>query len=125
MKAWESLKDSLARLAITVAAVALNAPTVHGAVGDLANKIASAVEGFQTLLLVIATSVLGAGIAIRFLPTGSHRTKEFGGSLIDAALIIAALATVGVWILYFAGDWVKTVTGYGEIPQPSNPWKIG
>ena len=78
MKAWKNLKDSLVRLSVTVAAIALNAPTAHGAVGDLANKIASAVEGFQTLLLVIATSVLGAGIAIRFLPTGSHRTMEEG-----------------------------------------------
>jgi hypothetical protein len=35
MKAW---RDSLVRLSVTVAAVALNAPTAHGAVGDLANK---------------------------------------------------------------------------------------
>jgi hypothetical protein len=53
-----------------------------------ANVLRSYVSGFQHLLLVVALGMLGAGLAMKFLPTGSHRTKDAAGQLIHNALIL-------------------------------------
>jgi hypothetical protein len=126
MKIRRSLVVLLAQLAVTGVAVALNTPTAHGSVGDLAGQLRGVVEGFGNLILVIAAILLGAGMAIRFLPTGSHRTKEAGGSLLDSALILAGVGALGFWLIFFAGDWARTVTGVSNagIPEPSGPWQL-
>jgi hypothetical protein len=117
---------TVGQLAVTAATIALGSPTVHAAgVGDLTARLQGVLQGFGTLLLVIAGIMLGSGIAIRLIPTGSHRTKEAAGSLIDNALILAGLATLGLYLLFFAGDWTKTITGYGETPSVGGAWKLG
>jgi len=94
----------------------------HASVGDVANLISGGVQGFQNLLALIALALLGAGIALKFLPTGSHRTKDAAGQLIDNALIIGGLAALGLWLVYFAGQVATTATGVGEAVQPGGPW---
>jgi hypothetical protein len=117
---------TVGQLAVTAATIALGSPTVHAAgVGDLTERLQGVLQGFGTLLLVIAGIMLGSGIAIRLIPTGSHRTKEAAGSLVDNALILAALATLGLYLLFFAGDWTKTITGYGSPPNVGSAWSIG
>jgi hypothetical protein len=65
------------QLAVTAAAIALKSPQAQAAgVGDLGNQLASSVQGFQILLVTIAVALLGACIALRFLPTGNNRAKE-------------------------------------------------
>jgi len=125
----KNLLRTAGKLAVTAAAIALGSPTVHAAeakgLPGLTQNLQGVLQGFGTLLLVIAGIMLGSGIAIRLIPTGSHRTKEAAGSLIDNALILAGLATLGLYLLFFAGDWTKTITGYGEVKQPGGAWSIG
>jgi hypothetical protein len=68
------------QLAVTAAAIALGSPTVHAAeakgLPGLTQNLQGVLQGFGALLLVIAGIMLGSGIAIRLIPTGSHRTKE-------------------------------------------------
>ena len=117
------LATTLAQLAATGAAIALNSPTAHAGVGDLVGDLQGAVQGFGNLILLIAMSLLGAGLAIRFLPTGSHHTKEAAGSLLDSALIVAGLAALGTYILFFVGDWASIIAGKGGISEPGGPWQ--
>jgi hypothetical protein len=109
------------QLAVTAAAIALGSPQAQAAgVDDLGNQLAASLQGFQILLVTIAVALLGAGIALRFLPTGSHRTKEAAGSLIDNALIMAGLIALGIYLLVFVSRWAITLTGEGqEIPGPA------
>jgi len=114
------------QLAVTAAAIALGSPQAQAAgVGDLGNQLASSVQGFQILLVTIAVALLGAGIALRFLPTGSHRTKEAAGSLIDNALIMAGLIALGIYLLVFVSQWAITLTGQGEPIQAGGAWTPG
>jgi hypothetical protein len=112
------------QLAVTAAAIALGSPQARADVGDLGSQLASSVQGFQILLVTIAVALLGAGIALRFLPTGSHRTKEAAGSLIDNALIMAGLIALGIYLLVFVSRWAITLTGEGE-GNPSRPAVLG
>jgi hypothetical protein len=126
----KNLLRTAGELAVTAATIALGSPTVHAAeakgLPGLTQNLQGVLQGFGTLLLVIAGIMLGSGIAIRLIPTGSHRTKEAAGSLIDNALILAALATLGLYLLFFAGSWTHTITGYGNPPNVgSNAWSIG
>ncbi|MEM0461813.1 MAG: hypothetical protein QXH32_02055 [Candidatus Caldarchaeum sp.] len=50
---------------------------------------------------MIATALLGAGIAI-FLPLGDCMTKGVAGQLIDKALILDGLVVSGLVIIMFA-----------------------
>jgi hypothetical protein len=114
------------QLAVTAAAIALKSPQAQAAgVGDLGNQLAASVQGFQILLVTIAVALLGAGIALRFLPTGSHRTKEAAGSLIDNALIMAGLIALGIYLLVFVSRWAITLTGEGDEIQAGGAWSIG
>ncbi|MEM4290265.1 MAG: hypothetical protein QXQ48_08380 [Nitrososphaerota archaeon] len=92
-----SSRTKLAAWLATAVAVALtHLARAYAAVGDLARDLSGGVQGFQNLLAVIALALLGAGIALKFLPTGSHRTKDAAGQLIDNALIIGGLAALGL-----------------------------
>jgi hypothetical protein len=114
------------QLAVTAAAIALGSPQARADVGDLGSQLAASIQGFQILLVTIAVALLGAGIALRFLPTGSHRTKEAAGSLIDNALIMAGLIALGIYLLVFVSRWAITLTGEGnEIPAGRGAWDIG
>jgi hypothetical protein len=114
------------QLAVTAAAIALKSPQAQAAgVGDLGNQLAASVQGFQILLVTIAVALLGAGIALRFLPTGSHRTKEAAGSLIDNALIMAGLIALGIYLLVFVSRWAITLTGEGNEIQAGGAWSVG
>jgi hypothetical protein len=108
--------------------LALRSTTVlaaQGGPGAVASAFTSAVSGFGQLLLLIAMALLGAGLAFKFLPTGSHRTKDAGGQLIDNALILAGLAVLGVYLLYFAGLVATTAAGGGEnMGEPGSPWEV-
>jgi hypothetical protein len=69
--------NKVGQLAVTAAAIALGSPQAQAAgVGDLGNQLAASVQGFQILLVTIAVALLGACIALRFLPTGNNRAKE-------------------------------------------------
>jgi len=121
------LATTVAQLAVTGVAIALNSPTVlaqqqGGGVNALAGNLENAVQGFGNLILLIAMALLGAGLTIRFLPTGSHRTKEAAGSLIDNALILAGLVALGTYLLVFAGQWATTIAGSGGEISPSGAW---
>jgi hypothetical protein len=73
----KNLLRTAGELAVTAATIALGSPTVHAAgVGDPTASLQGVLQGFGTLLLVIAGVMLGSGIALRLIPTGSHRTKE-------------------------------------------------
>jgi hypothetical protein len=114
------------QLAVTAAAIALKSPQAQAAgVGDLGNQLAASVQGFQILLVTIAVALLGAGIALRFLPTGSHRTKEAAGSMIDNALIMAGLIALGIYLLVFVSRWAITLTGEGEEIPAGGAWSFG
>ncbi|MEM2747441.1 MAG: hypothetical protein QXK69_13140 [Candidatus Caldarchaeum sp.] len=86
----------VAWLPIAVVVALTRLTSAHAAVGDVANLISGGVQGFQNLLALIALALLGAGLALKFLPTGSHRTKDAAGQLIDNALIIGGLAALGL-----------------------------
>ncbi|MEM2066810.1 MAG: hypothetical protein QXH59_10030 [Candidatus Caldarchaeum sp.] len=107
----------------TAVVVALTRLTsAHAAVSDVADLISGGVQGFQNLLALITLALLGAGLALKFLPTGSHRTKDAAGQLIDNALIIGGLAALGLYLVYISGLVATTATGMGEAVQPSGPW---
>ncbi|MEM2973244.1 MAG: hypothetical protein QXS50_03735 [Candidatus Caldarchaeum sp.] len=110
------------RLAIAVAVALAHLARAHASVGDVANLVSGGVQGFQNLLALIALALLGAGLALKFLPTGSHRTKDAAGQLIDNALIIGGLAALGLWLVYFSGLVATEATGMGEAIQPGGPW---
>jgi len=61
---------------------------------------------------------------MKFLPTGSHRTKDAAGQLIDNALILGALIALGIYLVTSAGWVATTVTGQGEAPSASSPWEL-
>ena len=69
---------TVGQLAVTAAAVALGSPQARADVGSLGSQLAQSIQGFQILLVTIAVALLGAGIALRFLPTGNNRRKEGG-----------------------------------------------
>ncbi len=81
---------------------------VDGAAGDVAGVISGGVQGFQNLLLLIAMAMLGAGLALKFLPAGSHRTKDAAGQLIDNALILGGLTAPGLYLVAFAAQVATT-----------------
>ncbi|PUA34176.1 MAG: hypothetical protein B9J98_00865 [Candidatus Terraquivivens tikiterensis] len=118
------LLSRLAPLALTLLACLSRMKTVHASVGDLVGKLSGALEGIQSLILMVGMGLLAAGLLLRFLPTGSFKTKEAGGQLIDHALILAGLGALGVWLLWFAADVAVSITGTGEAPQPSGPWSL-
>ncbi|MEM4304863.1 MAG: hypothetical protein QXD61_02670, partial [Candidatus Caldarchaeum sp.] len=129
-KAWRMGKV-LARLrpaaltAVQLAATALASQTVHAAgAGGVANLIREPLQGFQQLLLLIAMALLGAGIAIKFLPLGSHRTKEGAGQLIDSALIVGGLTALGLYIIKFAADVAVAASGQGSSIPIGGPWDV-
>jgi hypothetical protein len=95
-----------------------------GGVQNLANALAGYVAGFKDLLLVVSLAMLGSGLALKFLPTGSHRTKDAAGQPIDNALILGALVTLGLYLVASAGWVAQTATGQGEAPSVSSPWEL-
>jgi hypothetical protein len=113
------------QLAVTAAAIALGSPQARADVQALGNELAASIQGFQILLVTIAVALLGAGIALRFLPTGSHRTKEAAGSLIDNALIMAGLIALGIYLLVFVSQWAIKLTGQGDEIQAGGAWSVG
>jgi uncharacterized protein YjeT (DUF2065 family) len=121
----KNLLRSAGELAVMAAAVALGSPAARADVQALGSQLAQSVQGFQILLVTIAVALLGAGIALRFLPTGSHRTKEAAGSLIDNALIMAGLIALGIYLLVFVSQWAITLTGQGEPIQAGGAWTPG
>lgn len=115
------------RTAVTLASTALALiPTALAETGiqQLTNNITTAVQALGGLLIAIAAALFGVGLATRYLPWGSQRTKDFGGMLLDHGLMLAALGAIGVYLLFFAGDIAVAVTGYGEAPEPSGPWEV-
>jgi hypothetical protein len=71
----KNLKE-VGQLAVTAAAIALGSPAARADVQALGSQLAQSVQGFQILLVTIAVALLGACIALRFLPTGNNRAKE-------------------------------------------------
>jgi len=90
----------------------------------LTGQISSAVSIAGQLLFAVAAGLFAAGLAFKFLPWGSQRTKDVGGALLDHGLILAALASVGLFMLYFAGKIAVGVTGMGSAPEPGGPWQV-
>ncbi len=113
-----------APLAAQLATIALTTPLGHADAAAVANLIRGGVSGFQQLLLLIAMALLGAGIALKFLPVGSHRTKETAGQLFDNALILGGLIALGLYLVSFAGQVTTAATGMGSPPEVSSPWEV-
>jgi len=90
----------------------------------LTSDIASAVGGLGALLFAVAAGLFGAGLAFKFLPWGSQRTKDLGGALLDHGLILAALASIGLFMLYFAGQIAVGIAGKGSVPAPEGAWQV-
>jgi len=115
---------SLGLLAVQAASTLLWLPFGHAGVSDVAGMFRDSLQGFQSLLLLVAMGMLGAGLALKFLPTGSHRTKDAAGQLLDNALILGGLIALGLYLIQFAGQVATTATGMGEAPQVSSPWEV-
>jgi hypothetical protein len=81
-------------------------------------------QGFQNLLLLVSMAMLGAGLALKFLPTGSHRTKDAAGQLVDNALILGGLIALGLYLVAFAGQVAVEATGSGRAPSVNSPWDV-
>jgi hypothetical protein len=54
------------------------------------------------------------------VPWASQRTKDLGGMLLDHGLILAALASVGLFLLAFAGNIAAGGSG-----GPMTGWRWG
>lgn len=113
-----------ALLAVQSVATILSLSVGHASVADVAGDLQGSLAGFQNLLLLVAMAMLGAGLALKFLPTGSHRTKDAAGQLVDNALILGGLLALGLWLVYFAGQVAVKATGQGAAPTPGGPWEL-
>ena len=93
----------------------------------VAGGLNSVMATFMNMLLVVGMVMLGIGILFKFLPTGSHRTKDAGGSLLDNAFLLTGFGVVGVYALYWAAVLVASAAGVGTegISKPSSPWQWG
>jgi hypothetical protein len=90
----------------------------------LTGQIASAVSMAGGLLFAMAAALFAAGLAFKFTPWASQRTKDLGGALLDHGLILAALASVGLFLLYFAGQIAVGIAGQGSVPEPGGAWGV-
>jgi hypothetical protein len=72
----------------------------------------------------MAAALFAAGLAFKFTPWASQRTKDLGGMLLDHGLILAALASVGLFLLVFAGQIATGVVGQGSVPQVGGAWQV-
>jgi len=106
---------------LLIASVAAEGGT---SIGDLTNQIASAVSLAGGLLFAMAAGLFATGLAFKFTPWGSQRTKDVGGALLDHGLILAAMASVGLFMLYFAGKIAVGIAGQGSVPEPGGPWQV-
>lgn len=91
----------------------------------------SVIENLQTtiellgaLMVAIALAYFAIGVIFKYLPWGSHKTKDTGGLMLDYAFIMIAIASVGGYMLLFAGDVAVAIVGQGEAPKFSGPWKL-
>lgn len=125
-KAWRS---RLTRLLYTSAPWILTVfKTVSGGDGlgiqQLTEIIKIVVEAVGGLMIAISLALFAAGLILKHLPFGSQRTKDFGGQLFDHGLILAALASIGGFLLSFAGQIATWIVGQGEAPTFSGPWRL-
>jgi hypothetical protein len=91
---------------------------------ELQGQIATAVSAAGGLLFAMAAALFAAGLAFKFTPWASQRTKDLGGMLLDHGLILAALASVGLFLLVFAGQIATGVVGQGSVPQVGGAWQV-
>ena len=90
----------------------------------LQSDLATAVGAAGGLLFAVAAGLFAAGLAFRFLPWGSQRTKDLGGMLLDHGIVLAALASIGLFLLVFAGQVATGIVGQGEVPKIEKPWQV-
>ena len=91
---------------------------------QLQENIATAVGAAGGLLFAMAAGLFVAGLAFKFTPWASQRTKDLGGMLLDHGLILAALASIGLFLLAFAGQIATGVVGQGSAPSIRSPWEV-
>jgi hypothetical protein len=91
---------------------------------ELQGQIASAVSAAGGLLFAMAAALFAAGLAFKFVPWASQRTKDLGGMLLDHGLILAALASVGLFLLAFAGNIAAGIVGHGSPPEVGGAWQV-
>jgi len=118
---WALLRLAASYGPMLIASVAAEEGTSLSA---LTGQISSAVSIAGQLLFAVAAGLFAAGLAFKFLPWGSQRTKDVGGALLDHGLILAALASVGLFLLAFAGQIAVGVVGKGSVPRLENPWQV-
>ena len=118
---WTLLRLAVSYGPMLIASVAAEEGTT---IEGLTGQISSAVSATGSLLLAVAAGLFAAGLAFKFLPWGSQRTKDLGGALLDHGLILAALASVGLFLLAFAGQIAVGVVGKGSVPRLENPWQV-
>ncbi|MCX8192623.1 MAG: hypothetical protein N3G77_02290 [Nitrososphaeria archaeon] len=122
-KGWRlgiDFKVKLLRLLYAVMPLlALSLNSVAAAEGidlpTLTNNLTVAIQVFGGLIFAIALAFLGVGAACKFIPWASQRTKDFGGQLFDHAFILVALASVGGYLLVFAGQIAVGIVGQGGL----------
>jgi len=92
------------------------------AINKVASDVMAGVAALGGLLFAISAALFGVGLAAKFLPWGSQRTKDFGGAILDHGIILACLAAAGLFILAFAAEITASLVGAPAPPKPSSPW---
>jgi len=117
---------ALLRLAPSYGPLLIASVSAEGgtSIETLTGQISSAVAAAGGLLFAVAAALFAAGLAFKFTPWASQRTKDLGGALLDHGLILAALASVGLFLLAFAGQIAVGITGKGSVPEPGGPWQV-
>jgi hypothetical protein len=107
-----------------IAAVAAQGSNAASTLQELQSQIATAVGAAGGLLFAMAAALFAAGLAFKFTPWASQRTKDLGGMLLDHGLILAALASIGLFLLAFAGQIATGIAGQGSPPQVGGAWQV-
>ena len=93
-------------------------------IAELTSQIASVVSITGKLLFAIAAGLFAIGLGLKFLPLGNQRTKDWAGGLLDHGLILAAMASIGLFLLYFAGKIAVGIVGKSSVPELEGPWQV-
>lgn len=128
-RAFKEVPRYMLRYAGTIVSavpLALNSVLGEGAgvAEEIADSLAEWVRAAGFIIIGVSSIMLAAGLIFRFIPTGSTRTKDFGGLLIDHAVLLGAFCGVGLFLLWFAGWIGAKVAGMPEPQRPGSQWEL-
>jgi hypothetical protein len=124
-KVWRVAK-ALARAVVYYAPIAFTTAIGYAAenADEIISNIASRVSLNGPLSFAVGGALFGAGLILRFLPWGSAMMKSKVGQLIDDALILAGLGSIGLGVLAAASEMTVAYYGQGTPFKVQNPWEI-